>query len=358
MKRGLFMSNKKEQHIYEPFQNMKFDNKHCFLCGVELNDINSSLEHVFPKWLQKKYDLWNQPLTLQNNTTMQYRQLTIPCCKTCNGVHLSVVEGKIKNAVNLGYDEFVKLDEKTIFQWIGKIYYGILFKELNLMDFTIKPIENKIMTKSRLEAYKMLHECLQSIHLPIQFHGFQPWSIFVVKLHPSIIGHDFNFIDSIFLSVSIQLGNIGIIANLGDNGSIKNRMKEKINQYVGIPLSEAQFIELVSEMTYHSFLLEKTPARFLIGSREPGEAYDIVGVSNSGRFKQFKEKEFSYLFKTYLELTFGKAPNNIYDPETNIRYTLLQNIDGNINVLNADGSVNNEYYLKKYGFLPNYMIFN
>ncbi len=47
------MSNKKEQHIYEPFQNMKFDNKHCFLCGVELNDINSSLEHVFPKWLQK-----------------------------------------------------------------------------------------------------------------------------------------------------------------------------------------------------------------------------------------------------------------------------------------------------------------
>ncbi|HDR7388333.1 TPA: hypothetical protein QCX13_001555 [Bacillus toyonensis] len=349
------MSNKIENRFYEPFQNMKFDDKHCFLCGVELNDINGTQEHVIPKWLQKKYNLWHQTLTLQNNTKIQYRQLTIPCCKICNNVHLSVIEDKVKNAVNVGYDEFIKLDEKTIFQWIGKIYYGILFKELNIMDFTTKPIENKIMTKKRLEDYKMLHECLQSIHLPINFHGFLPWSIFVVKLHPRVNNeHNFHFIDSIFLSASMQLGDIGIITNLGDNGSIKKRMEEKIKQYHGIPLHEAQFIELVSEMIYHSFLLEKTPARFFISSGEPVEGYDIAGIS-TGRFSEFQQEVFSYLFKTNLERIIGYSPKNIYIPETNNRVTMLENLDGNIHVLNADGSVNNEYYLDKYGVLPNYM---
>ena len=349
------MSNKKGNHFYEPFQNMKFDDKHCFLCGLELNDINSTKEHIFPKWLQKKYDLWNQTLTLQNNTTMQYRQLTIPCCKTCNNVHLSVIEDKVKKAINLGYDEFIKLDEKTIFQWIGKIYYGILFKELNVMDFTTQQFKNKIMTKERLEDYKMLHECLQSIHLPIRFHGFFPWSIFVVKLHPRVNSkNSFNFIDSLFLSVSIQLGDIGIITNLGDNGSIRKRMEEKIQRYHGIPLHESQFIELVSEMTYHSFLLEKTPSRFLISSGEPVKGYDIAGVS-TGRFGEFREIVFSSLFKTFLERSIGYSPENIYDPETNNRITVLENKDGNIHVMNADGSVNDEYYLNKYGTLPNYM---
>jgi len=30
----------------------------CFLCGASGQDV--TLEHVFPKWLQRRFDLWTQ----------------------------------------------------------------------------------------------------------------------------------------------------------------------------------------------------------------------------------------------------------------------------------------------------------
>ncbi len=63
----------------------------CFLCGA-LMDGSKSAEHVFPKWLQNRYDLWNQKIELLNGSLMPYRQLTIPCCEKCNNEHLSSLE--------------------------------------------------------------------------------------------------------------------------------------------------------------------------------------------------------------------------------------------------------------------------
>jgi hypothetical protein len=52
-------------------------------------------EHIFPKWLQRKLELWDRELNLLNDTSIRYRNLTIPACILCNGVILS----KLENAV-------------------------------------------------------------------------------------------------------------------------------------------------------------------------------------------------------------------------------------------------------------------
>ncbi|CUP05012.1 Uncharacterised protein [Clostridium baratii] len=75
--------------VYNPFNQMTFDYDKCFLCGEELNSNNSTVEHVFPKWLQHKFDLWNKKLILLNGSEIQYKNLTIPCCKNCNNNYLS-----------------------------------------------------------------------------------------------------------------------------------------------------------------------------------------------------------------------------------------------------------------------------
>jgi hypothetical protein len=94
---------------------MKFDYTHCFLCGKELNDENKSEEHIFPKWIQRRHNLWNQKLILFNNTSISYKNLLIPCCKECNGKYLSALENKIRRACENGFDAFIKLDEQYIF---------------------------------------------------------------------------------------------------------------------------------------------------------------------------------------------------------------------------------------------------
>ena len=79
-------------NFYSPFENMIFSYDRCFLCGKKLK--RKTVEHVFPKWLMNDFDLWDQKITLLNQTKINYRQLIIPCCKECNNVYLSKVEKK------------------------------------------------------------------------------------------------------------------------------------------------------------------------------------------------------------------------------------------------------------------------
>ena len=77
-------NNAKNEGQYSPFEKMTFTYDKCFLCGEILTDENSTEEHIYPKWLQNKFDLWDKQLILLNGTGINYRNLKIPCCKRCN----------------------------------------------------------------------------------------------------------------------------------------------------------------------------------------------------------------------------------------------------------------------------------
>lgn len=42
----------------------------CFLCGERFPFDQIMREHAFPRWLQRKFDIWNRQLTLVNGTTI------------------------------------------------------------------------------------------------------------------------------------------------------------------------------------------------------------------------------------------------------------------------------------------------
>lgn len=54
--------NAKNEGQYNPFEKMTFTYDKCFLCGEILTDENSTEEHIYPKWLQNKFDLWDKQL--------------------------------------------------------------------------------------------------------------------------------------------------------------------------------------------------------------------------------------------------------------------------------------------------------
>ena len=71
----------------------------------------------------------DQTLVLLNGTTIPYRQLTVPCCRECNNEHLEPIESNVMAAVNQGPEAVEALDRKTLFLWLGKIFFGLLYKE-------------------------------------------------------------------------------------------------------------------------------------------------------------------------------------------------------------------------------------
>jgi len=64
--------------FYRPFLEKTYTWDNCFLCGIRLGEKNTE-EHIFPKWLQHKFELWDQKLILTNKSKIPYRNLTIPC---------------------------------------------------------------------------------------------------------------------------------------------------------------------------------------------------------------------------------------------------------------------------------------
>lgn len=252
---------KKNNYIYDPFEAMTFDDNRCFLCGCEFDGTTHirSAEHVFPKWLQHKCNLWNQEINLLNKTGLKYRQLTIPCCKKCNNEYLQELENEISQAVENGYEAFKKIDEFRIFQWASKIYYGILYKELFLPLDRSVPHEGNIIDDDLLKNYKMHHVFLQSVRLPFLFQGYKPWSIFIYKTIDYKDERCFTFADSLHLTLSIRFGEIGLIVVFQDNGIIKETFGEMLAKFEKITLADIQFDEICAIVQYKKFLLNRTP---------------------------------------------------------------------------------------------------
>lgn len=92
----------------------------CLFCGADLTDENRTQEHVFPHWLQLRYDLANQTIALANDTDLKYAQLLVPACRECNGVHASQLEGRVADG---------SASDQDMWLWMLKMQLGTFYWE-------------------------------------------------------------------------------------------------------------------------------------------------------------------------------------------------------------------------------------
>lgn len=254
--RGLHLDFK---NTSPPFR-QTFSENNCFLCGKNILEEFSD-EHVFPKWLQNMYNLWDQTITLLNGSSIQYRYLKVPCCQTCNNNFLSKNEIVIHKGVSEGFEKFINIDEPIIFQWVGKIFYSILYKELTLLFDRSDPKIGTINTDEYLETFNGLHSLLQSARYPTKFEFHYPWSIYIFRIKPFGDNRDFDFgDDSDRGAVKIRMNDIGIIACLLDHGTVKNFLSDWFNSVNGKILHPIQFDELAAIAFYQNSLLNRNPS--------------------------------------------------------------------------------------------------
>jgi len=249
----------KHEHMLK--RTVRFGPSTCFLCSAPLRTRNRSDEHVFPKWLQNRFKLWDQRLDLINLTSIPYRQLTIPCCKTCNNVHLARIEDSMRAAVDSGPNAVAKLPHSTVYMWLSKIFYGILYRESLLRAdrrIGIRPI----VPKQVLQELRLHHDFMQGIRRSLDFPFGVPGSIFIFgTAQPNRIESQFDFLDNhANLSIALRMGSVGIVCCLQDGGLTKvfhDHLKRPY--YRENRLHPMQFREATAEVFYKSMLLESNP---------------------------------------------------------------------------------------------------
>lgn len=316
----------------DPIDNMTFTNDKCFLCGEELNSENRTDEHVYPKWLQNKFDLWNQELILLNGTMIKYRQLTIPCCKNCNSIMSSMIEKPMEKAVRGGYEEFIKLDRKIIFQWLNKLSYGILYKELSLKKEIKNPESKSIYSEEYLKEHYTQHLMLKTIIDKSEFI-FNPCSILVFRIRPyKEDGLYWAYDELISNNFFIRMNDIGIISNSMDNGSLEKYFISfpELNDILNKELHPIQFAELCAKFHYKSTLFKRDPFQITNYSLSEKKVKEIISQPIYGNaYNKWINKDYAYYLSFYWQ---------------DLKYSYEDLSKGNITSLRReDGSFNDLY---------------
>lgn len=302
-----------------PLENLVLDEGHCFLCGTTIQQ--ASAEHVIPKWLLRRHDLWNERLTLLNGSTLPYKQLTIPCCPPCNNEHLSTLERTVADAFSSGYEAVYQLPPVVLFQWAAKIFFGILYREKSLLLDRKNPAAGVIAPRGLLENLSNLHGMLQTIRRPTRFVGEPFFSVLVADLHESPDEDAFDLIDSSMMVLAVRSGPVGVIIALQDQGvtaATYGRLLEDIRSERLHPL---QFEELVARTVSQLSLKDGVP-RFM-WSMEKGSPDLTLRSLPTGFFMNEEDPERLAYFLHWIWRRRGMKYDEILQPDGSVLTSLL-----------------------------------
>lgn len=297
----------------------------CFLCADPLEEGSYTEEHVFPKWLQSRFDLWDQELVLLNGTPIKYRNLKIPCCRSCNNELLSELENKIRIGFENGYDSFNKIDDFEVFLWIAKIFLGTIYKELFLFYDRKDESAGYILTNEFLKRYSILHFWLQFANRNDD-KSFCPGSVFVLKSQVPINKKEqFDLIDDALNGVIyIRFGEIVVIADFLENGLHKKALEDELRKLQNIDLHPLQSKEFAIRIIYGAKLLNvQTDIKFMIFEGKLIQKLEWKAINNGELFSNWNQEEYSKYLSHYTQTPFDQ----VFVPPDKVR-SLLYNPNG------------------------------
>lgn len=247
-----------ELELFNPFENLYFEDTVCFLTGVDLNKEGAHVS-VFSDWVLDKFELRNKYFKLIDTShVLKYNDMKLPCSHQTKEAY-ELLEKKIEHAFESGVSAMKALDEQELFLWMGKIVYGILYFDLKFEQEKQRKLNSELNLSPHLvDRFAKFHLMLQSLVSPIKFRTGNPWSIAIVPLKYS--KDVFNYRDdAVNLLFSLGTNGFGLIACLQDNG-ININEHQKIIQNIGeTQLHPIQFEELVGRFMYSNYLLQYKP---------------------------------------------------------------------------------------------------
>ncbi len=307
----------------ESLRKRRFDRASCFLCGRSSDALHLTEEHVIPRWAQNRYELWNQRLTLLNGTTIPYRHLTVPCCEDCNTQRLQPIETAVSNAVLNGSEAVRQLGDKLLFLWLGKIFYGMLYRELFLLSDRADPSSPSIVTVDGLQRCETHLIFLQQAREQVETVGFCPASIFVFRAQkPANVHLQWDFCDNFdTLCIGIRMGDVAMAAALADGGAQK--LQNVFEDVSDLPLHRLQFREVFAVVSYLATLATRTPKYITIeGSPHKSIQLPLGGFSLKPLFEGWDNDIYARYLAHYtglalheIHLSSEKVATFLYGPD-------------------------------------------
>jgi hypothetical protein len=316
----------------------------CFVCAKVLTNKNRTKEDVIPLWIQRRFDLMNQYCNLLNNTDIQYKNLKIPCCNECNNEHLSRLEKIVQEAVTKGFEATLSLPEGYIYQWLTKIYVGLLYRELFLQVDRSQRNNRSITTPESLNNVKILWLWLQLSFSSKKAALRAPGSVFTFQCYaPDRKEEQFDMLDDFFSDcIAMRVGEVGLVVDLLDNHLHWDSMWPYLKKYQAIKLHPLQFRELAVKIFCKARLLDLEIE--IIAENKDDDLVEIKfkpesKVDGKNLFRKWDYEEYARMLSDYT----GVPLEKIFFPNDKV-WTWLQDKSGNLIDVTKMESPNISFY--------------
>jgi hypothetical protein len=300
------------QALVRRLEALELANAECFLCGNSITDSHYTLEHVVATWVQRRYNLWDQRLTLLNGTQIPYRQLTIPCCDDCNRNRLGPMEDSLSQTVEVSQNAVKALPRKVLLLWLSKIFFGILYKEMFLLLDRSSASRQTIITPDFLRRYRTQRLFLQQAREKVRLVDFSPGSLFVFPAQPLPRKEmEWDLCDEVDAQfIACRVGHVALFAMLGDGGA-QQELEDEYDDIKDMPLHPIQFLELCARFAYRAKLATRTPKYFTFqGTPHEVHQMPLGGYSLKPLFEEGNAEEYASCLHHYTDIPF----DSLFEP--------------------------------------------
>lgn len=253
----------------------------CFICGASPSKTEFNNEHILPKWILKRYDLFSTTITLSNETSFRYDQYTVPCCQQCNSLMGEKIEQPISELINQGFNAVAEHIQKNNGYWLFFVWLNLIFLKTHLKDKSLKLHKDSRQGNGMISDF-YTWERLHHIHCiarsfytgcKLDFKVMGSFLLLPAKIEDYYDKFDYtDLYDS--KAVLLRLDDIGFITILNDS-RFSSYCFQNYLELISGALSPIQLREILAHLAFINLNLKERPT-FYSKTDFQREHYEIL----------------------------------------------------------------------------------
>lgn len=237
----------------------------CFICGAAPGTKPFNDEHVFPKWLLQRYNLFARTITLPTGQAVRYDRHVVPCCEECNSLMGREIEQPMSAALDGSPDAVQKFvasgGSLRLFVWLGLIYLKLHLK--NKMNR--KVLDTRVdagMIADDYDWYLLhhIHTVIRCFYIPTTIEAQVFGSLMVLPTRQEGSPDEFDFGDlHTAQTMMLRLGRTAIFVVFDDSTGAFSYFQNNMIDRIKGPISELQAREIMVEFAMLNLHLKERP---------------------------------------------------------------------------------------------------
>lgn len=223
----------------------------CFVCGAAPGSKPFNDEHIIPRWLLRRYNLFSKSITLPTGERRTYDRYKVPCCQACNSLLGEKVETPVSQLLSGTFEEVSERlraqGHELLFTWLALLFFKNHLKDLSVaLDRNPAKSEGFIGDIYDWAGFHHVHALARSAYSQASLLPGVVGSIHVFEIEDGLHSDAFDYLTFSFAQVvMVRLGRVGIVAVLNDAGAASHAWAHKIALIDG-PISVIQLKEVAA----------------------------------------------------------------------------------------------------------------